>query len=143
MNGFVENLDLQTIAGYCTSVSAIIALVVLVVKPLRNKFMSWISKTSDKDGINAKIDNLTVLVEKQVEQSDKMSEELDKQSLALQCSLRNSILAIYNTRMKMGYMSLYERQNIDELLSKYKALGGNHFAEDCVNELKSLPVKNE
>ena len=78
----MENLNLQTIAGYCTSISAIVALVVLVVKPLRNKFVSWISKTSDRDGINDKIDNLTMLVEKQVEQGDKMSEELDKQSKA-------------------------------------------------------------
>ena len=134
----MDNLNLQTIAGYCTSISAIIALVVLVVKPLRNKFVSWISKTSDKEGINAKIDNLTTLVEKQVEQNDKMSEELDKQSKALQCSLRNSILVIFNSRMKLGYMTIYEK-----LYSEYQNLGGNSFVSEIVEELNNLPVKNE
>lgn len=134
---------MQTIAGYCTSISAIIALVVLVVKPLRNKFVSWISKTSDRDGINAKIDNLTTLVEKQVKQNDKMAEELDKQSLALQCSLRNSILAIFNSRMKLGYMTIYEKQNIAKLYSEYQNLGGNSFVSEIVEELNNLPVKNE
>lgn len=139
----MDNLNLQTIAGYCTSISAIIALVVLVVKPLRNKFVSWISKTSDKEGINAKIDNLTTLVEKQVEQNDKMSEELDKQSKALQCSLRNSILVIFNSRMKLGYMTIYEKQNIAKLYSEYQNLGGNSFVSEIVEELNNLPVKNE
>lgn len=139
----MDNINLQTVASYCTSISAIIALVVLIVKPLRAKFVAWIGKTSNKDEINTKIDNLTTLVEKQVEQNEKISDELDKQSMALQANLRNSILAIYNSRMKMGFMSLYERQNIDELFTQYQKLGGNHFVKDCVNELKSLPVRNE
>ena len=117
----MENLNLQTIAGYCTSISAIVALVVLVVKPLRNKFVSWISKTSDRDGIN----------------------ELDKQSKALQCSLRNSILVIFNSRMKLGYMTIYEKQNIAKLYSEYQNLGGNSFVSEIVEELNNLPVKNE
>ena len=61
---------INTIASYCGSISAIIALIILVVKPVRNKFVDWVTKTSNRDELNTKIDNLTELVEKQVAQND-------------------------------------------------------------------------
>lgn len=134
---------LTTIAGYCGSITGIITLIVLVVKPIRNKFVNWIAKTSDKDGINEKIDNLTQLVEKQVKQNDAMSEELKKQSLALQANLRNSILVIYNSRMKAGYITLYEKENLAKLYENYTSLNGNSFVHNCYDELNELPVKND
>ena len=139
----MENIDLQTVASWCGSISTIVALFVLIIKPLRNKFVSWISKTSDKDGINEKIDNLTQLVEKQVEQNDTMSDEMKKQSNALQAGLRNSILVIYNSRMKSGYITLYEKENLAKLYSNYTSLGGNSFIHNCVDELNELPVRND
>lgn len=134
---------LTAIAGYCGSITGIITLIVLIVKPIRNKFVNWIAKTSDKDGINEKIDNLTQLVEKQVKQNDAMNEELKKQSLALQANLRNSILVIYNSRMKAGYITLYEKENLAKLYSNYTSLGGNSFVHNCYDELNELPVKND
>ena len=71
---------INTIASYCGSISAIIALVVLVVKPIRNKFVDLITKTSNRDELNTKIDNLTELVEKQVAQNEQQKIELEKQS---------------------------------------------------------------
>lgn len=139
----MENLTLNDIAGYCGSVSTIIALIVLIVKPIRTKFVAWISKTSDKDGINAKIDNLTVLVQKQIEQNEEINSELKKQSLALQANLRNSILVIYNSRMKAGYITLYEKENLAKLYENYTSLNGNSFVHNCYDELNELPVKND
>ena len=137
----MENLNI--IAGYCGSISAIIALVVLVVKPLRTKFVDWVSKTSNRDEFSNKIDTLTELVQKQVEQNNEINTELKKQSMALQASLRNSILAIYNTRIAMGYMTMFEKQNLAKLFEQYKNLGGNSFIYDLVNELNELPVRND
>lgn len=139
----MENWDLGVIASYCGSISTIIALIVLVIKPIRTKFVAWISKTSDKDGINAKIDHLTKLVQKQVEQNEEINSELKKQSLALQCTIRNSILVIYNSRMKAGYITLYEKENLAKLYSNYTSLGGNSFVHNCYDELNELPVKND
>ena len=139
----MENLNLDTVATYCGSISTIIALIILVVKPIRTKFVAWITKTSDREGINAKIDNLTELVRKQVEQNEEINAELKKQSLALQCTLRNSILIIYNSRMKAGYMTLYEKENLAKLYSNYTSLGGNSFVHNCYDELNELPVKND
>ena len=134
---------INTIASYCGSISAIIALVVLVVNPIRNKFVDWITKTSNRDELNSKIDNLTELVEKQVAQNDVINAELKKQSMALQASLRNSILDIYNDSIAKGHMTMFEKQNLSKLFSEYKNLQGNSFICDLVNELNELPVKND
>lgn len=139
----MENFNLDTLATYCGSISTIIALVVLVVKPLRTKFVAWITKTSDKEGINAKIDNLTDLVQKQIEQNDEINAELKKQSMALQANLRNSILVIYNSRMKAGYITIYEKENLAKLQEQYQSLGGNSFIHTCCDELNELPIKND
>lgn len=134
---------INTIASYCGSVSAIIALIILVVKPVRSKFVDWVTKTSNRDELNTKIDNLTELVEKQVAQNDVINAELKKQSMALQATLRDSILNIYNSRMKLGFITMYEKQNLAELFKQYEALDGNCFVHNCVDELNSLPVKND
>ena len=134
---------INTIASYCGSISAIIALIVLVVKPIRDRFVTWVTKTSNRDELNTKIDNLTGLVEKQVEQNDIINAELQKQSMALQATLRNSILDIYNTRMQTGFITMYEKQNLAELFKQYEALDGNCFVHNCVDELNNLPVKND
>ena len=134
---------INTIASYCGSISAIIALIVLVVKPIRNKFVDWITKTSNRDELNSKIDNLTELVEKQVEQNNIINAELKKQSMALQASLRNSILVIYNDSIAKGHMTMFEKQNLSKLFNEYKNLQGNSFICDLVNELNDMPVKND
>lgn len=134
---------INTIASYCGSISAIIALIVLVVKPIRDRFVTWVTKTSNRDELNTKIDNLTGLVEKQVEQNDIINAELKKQSMALQATLRDSILNIYNSRMQTGFITMYEKQNLAELFKQYEALDGNCFVHNCVDELNGLPVKND
>lgn len=134
---------INTIASYCGSISAIIALVILIVKPIRTKFVELITKTSGKDDINTKIDTLTELVQKQVEQNEIINTELQKQSMALQATLRNSILDIYNENIEKGYMTMYGKQNLAELFKQYEALGGNCFVHDCVFELNNLPIKSD
>ena len=134
---------INTIASYCGSISAIIALIVLVVKPIRDRFVTWVTKTSNRDELNTKIDNLTELVEKQVKQNDNINAELKKQSMALQATLRDSILNIYNSRMQLGFITKYKKQNLAELFKQYEALDGNCFVHNCVDELNNLPVKND
>ena len=63
--------------------------------------------------------------------------------MALQATLRDSILNIYNSRMQTGFITMYEKQNLAELFKQYEALDGNCFVHNCVDELNSLPVKND
>ena len=63
--------------------------------------------------------------------------------MALQASLRNSILVIYSDSIAKGHMTMFEKQNLSKLFSEYKNLQGNSFICDLVNELNDMPVKND
>lgn len=133
---------LITIGSYAGAIATILALLTVVITPLRKKVVGWISKTSDKDGINGKIDNLTTLVEKSIEQNDKLQADMDKQSEALKASIRNSILNLYYKCMAKKSITTFELQNITELYSNYQALGGNSFVSHIMETALSLPVKD-
>lgn len=131
---------ITTIASYCGSISAIIALIVLIVKPIRSKFVDWISKTSNRDELNAKIDNLTELVEKQVEQNENQKLELKKQSDALMCSLRTSILSTYYQYHTSEVIPILEKECFAKSCETYFAMGGNSFVHGCYDEIMKLPT---
>ena len=131
---------INTIASYCGSISAIIALIVLVVKPIRNKFVDWITKTSNRNELNAKIDNLTELVEKQVEQNEQQKLELEKQSDALMCSLRTSILSTYYQYHTSEAIPILEKERFAKRCETYFAMGGNSFVHGCYDEIMKLPT---
>ena len=134
----MENLNI--IAGYCGSISAIIALVVLVVKPIRNKFVDWITKTSNRDELNSKIDNLTELVEKQVAQNEQQKLELEKQSDALMCSLRTNILSTYYAYYNKENIPLFEKECFAKSCETYFSMNGNSFVHSCYDEIMKLPT---
>ena len=134
----MENLNI--IAGYCGSISAIIALVVLVVKPIRNKFVDLITKTSNRDELNSKIDNLTELVEKQVAQNEQQRIELDKQSEALMCSLRTNILSTYYAYYNKENIPLFEKECFAKSCETYFNMNGNSFVHSCYDEIMKLPT---
>lgn len=131
---------INTIASYCGSISAIIALVVLVVKPVRTKFIDWVSKTSNREELNAKIDNLTELVEKQVAQNEQQRIELEKQSEALMCSLRTSILSTYYQYHTSEAIPILEKECFAKSCETYFAMGGNSFVHGCYDEIMKLPT---
>ena len=131
---------INTIASYCGSISAIIALVVLVVKPVRNKFVDWITKTSNRDELNTKIDNLTELVEKQVEQNEQQKLELEKQSDALMCSLRTNILSTYYAYYNKENIPLFEKECFAKSCETYFSMNGNSFVHSCYDEIMKLPT---
>ena len=131
---------INTIASYCGSISAIIALVVLVVKPVRSKFVDWITKTSNRDELNSKIDNLTELVEKQVEQNEQQKLELEKQSDALMCSLRTNILSTYYAYYNKENIPLFEKECFAKSCETYFSMNGNSFVHSCYDEIMKLPT---
>ena len=129
-----------TIAG---AVITIITLITLIIKPIRKAFINWISKLSERDSINEKLDRLSALVQTTVSQNDELKDEMEKQSKALQASLRNSILNVYNRCSDRQYITSFELQNLSQLYENYKALGGNSFISQCVERLKNLDIRNE
>ena len=139
------------IGGLCGAVSTIIALVILIVKPIRNKFAAWVTKTantnefSDKfDDINDKLDQLTGLVSQTIEQNKKLQEDIDTLSMALQASLRNQILILYYDCRKKKYITKYELECLDKLYENYINLRGNSFIKACYGCLTTqLEVRDD
>ena len=134
---------LTLLSGIAGSIITIITLVTLIFKPIRTAFVKWITKTTEHDTINQKLDRLSDMVQTTVVQNDELKAEMTKQSEALQATLRNSILNLYNRCIEKQYMTMYEQQNLSELYKNYKALDGNSFVEQCVERLKSLDIRNE
>ncbi len=140
---------LSLVGGGAGSLITITTFITLFCKPLREKFVAWIRKITDKASvdesianINDKIDKLTELVEKTIQQNENLQEEMEKQSLALQASLRDSILDLYYKCTERGSITMFEKQNLDELYKRYTDLKGNHFIEDCYKEMIALPKRN-
>ena len=131
-----------SIGGFAGALSTTVAFIILIVKPIRNKFVSWISKTADTDNINKKIDRLTELVETTIDQNKELQAEIEKLGHGLQSSLRNSILNLYYKCMARGSITMFEKQNLMEMYDSYTDLKGNHFIKDCYESLCLLPVKD-
>lgn len=142
---------LGLIAGGAGSLITIITFCTLVFKPLREKFVKWVRKITNREeidkeivNVNSKIDKLTELVEKTIDQNDKLQKEMDKQSEALKASLRNSILRLYYCCLSKKSITTFQVQNLTELYSNYKTLGGNSFISQCYEYLTTkLEVKEE
>lgn len=62
-------------------------------------------------------------------------------------TMRIKLMELHDLYMKRGWCSTHEKATWEELFSKYKALGGNHFKEyvnvyhDDVKALPDQPVK--
>ena len=140
---------LGLIAGGAGSCITIITFATLVCKPLREKFIRWVRKITNRDDIdkeianvNDKIDKLTTLVEKTIEQNEKLQSEMELQSKALLSDTRKIILDMCNQISDRGYMSMYESETLSALYESYDALHGNTFVHGMVkNVFSTIPVR--
>lgn len=57
----------------------------------------------------------------------------------LKSLLKNEIIRIYETYMKLGYCPNYMKDNISEIYKNYKHLDGDGYATKMVEELYKLP----
>ena len=140
---------IKLIGGALGSVLTVSAVLTLFVKPIREKFAKWINKTANTQefenkftDINGKIDNLTTLVEKSIEQNEKLQAEMELQSKALLSDTRKIILDMCNEITDKGYMSMYESETLSALYESYDALHGNTFVHGMVqNVFSTIPVR--
>lgn len=72
-----------------------------------------------------------------------MQEKLNKQSNALQATLRNSILRTYYRSLEDGYISTYNLENVEMLNSEYVRLNGNSFIHTTMEKIRLLPIRND
>lgn len=140
---------ISAVGGLCGAFTTIIAFIVLLFKPIRSKFVAWVGKTADTENINKKIDKLTGLVEKSIDQNTKLEKDIDSLRgdiddlrKGLQSSLRNSILNLYYKCMSRGSITMFEKQNLMEMYASYVGLKGDQFITSCYEACCALPIKD-
>ena len=125
---------IETIGSYAGAIVTIIGLAVMVIKPIREGFIKFITKTTKSDDTAEKLSQI-------LDNMKKITEQNEIQSEALVSVIRNTIMHLYYQYKELGEISAYERENIEKLFKAYKSLGGNSFVADCVEEIRKMPTK--
>ena len=85
------------------------------------------------------------LISKKVKEQKCKQESMQIQQEATQngvkALLRDRIIATYDLHIDKGYMSIYSRENLDEMYKEYKKLKGNGVVDHLIEELNELPTK--
>ncbi len=55
--------------------------------------------------------------------------------------LKNRIIEKYYTFKKDGFISIFDKQIVNELYNEYHNLGGNGVISDIINEINELDIK--
>ena len=125
---------IETIGSYAGAIVTIIGLAVMVIKPIREGFIKFVTKTTKSDDTAEKLSQI-------LDNMKKITEQNEIQSEALVSVIRNTIMHLYYQYKELGEISAYERENIEKLFKAYKSLGGNSFVADCVEEIRKMPTK--
>ena len=63
------------------------------------------------------------------------------QNEALKCLLRNNITSKYYVYTQLGYVPIYEKENVTYAYEQYKNMGGNSYIDVIMVEFNELPMK--
>lgn len=139
---------IQLLSGFLIAITALVAAVVGIVRPIRKWFMNIIYKTDRIAKLEesiAKINNFTD------EYADKLQAKFERDQLAqdllkeaITAVTRNDITAIYNKATEQGYIGDYDRENLEKMYIAYTDLGGNsyvHVIHDQVLKMPRTPPK--
>lgn len=109
---------LQIINVVASTISSLFALLITVSKPFR----SWI--------MGAKKDKA------EQKKREENQVETDK------CLLRDRILNLYYIHKDSQRLRYYEYENISQIYTQYKKLGGNSFVDSIYNEMKHWEIQD-
>ena len=65
----------------------------------------------------------------------------DTKKKALKCLLRSSITSKYYVYSELKTIPLYEKENLNYMYEQYKAMGGNSYINEIMEEINKLPIK--
>ena len=57
--------------------------------------------------------------------------------------LKNKIIEKYYYYMKQGFITLYDKQMIEDLYNEYHNLNGNGLIENLIEDINDLPISND
>ena len=131
---------IRDIGTYSGAVVTVLGLVTLIVKPIRNKFINWIQKTTHSAEHDVLLLEFKNTVEKHDERDDIILDELQINREALQCILRNDIVRLYYKYLIDKKLPSYQKENLVILYDQYLALKGNSFVSQIYSEMTNWEV---
>lgn len=134
---------IQLLSGFLIAITALVASIIGVVRPMRNWFMNIVYK---HDRI-AKLEDAVEKINKFTDEyADKLQEkfEHDKITLnllkeAITAVTRNDITEIYNKAIEQGYIGDYDRENLEKMYIAYTDLGGNSYVHVIHDQMLKMP----
>lgn len=122
------------------------------VPPVRNFVINWLKRNLDINKINKELETQNKSSKKREDMVLDVKEKLEKHIEEYKKHtngskeidiffLRTEIDNIYRKYIPLGYITTKAKSDLAKAFELYKALGGNTYAEEEVNELFSLPVR--
>lgn len=92
-------------------------------------------------GIGIALGVVTSKLKKTKEKDEKEKKKNEAIELGVQALLRNEIIRRYREFESKGEISILDQENLDEMFTQYKNLGGNGTVKKMMNELYELKTK--
>ena len=134
---------IQLLSGFLIAITALVAAVVGVVRPMRKWFMNIVYKTDRIAKLEesvAKINKFTDEYSEKLQvkfERDKNVQDVLKE--AITAVTRNDITAIYNKAVEQGYIGDYDRENLEKMYIAYTDLGGNSYVHVIHDQMLKMP----
>ena len=127
-------------ATVISCVLSFIALITLIVKPLRKRFANWIKVKSSTCELEGKIDLLSSLLREHIEKDEAKLLSAGMQNEATLCILRDRITTMYYKYTAVGSIPAYAREDLTKLYKIYHEMHGNSYVDIIYEEILELPV---
>jgi hypothetical protein len=136
---------IQLLSGFFIAITALVAAIIGIIKPIRRWFMNIVYKTDriakleeSVTKINTFIDEVKDDLHDKIER-DKLEQHLMKE--AITAVTRNDLTAIYNRAIEKGYISDYDRENFEKMYKVYSDLGGNSYIHEVHDQILKMPTR--
>ena len=130
--------DITAVVG---CISAILALAVAIIKPLRNRFIAWVRGKTNSSELENKIDEFGKLLRAHIEKDEEKIISAELSTEALLCMLRNEITTMYYKYTERESIPAHERENLVKLYTCYHSMHGNSYIDIIYEEMLELSVK--
>jgi hypothetical protein len=121
------------VGSYAGAISIIIALLSLIIKPIRKRIIGWIKKISNSQ----EQDKLLKEVRDSLKNFNDKSELQGEGLLSL---LRDRITEKYYIYSELGYIPSYELENVLKMYTIYHRMHGNTYVDTIVEVMKGLRI---
>ena len=121
---------INTVGGVISSLMIIISFVVLVVKPIRKRFVEFIKTESLEEnmGFQKQIRDSNAVFQKQVmDGSAEMQRQIGLISNGSRSTLRHLILSMCESCIGRGYIKTIEKMDLIDMYTDYAGLNGDQY----------------